>query len=58
MAYYMDDEFKKFISYEEDLRRRRVFEILYYCGLCKGKLKGLLGNIFILIKKYYLLINK
>ena len=50
MAYYTDDEFKKFISYEEDLRRRCVFEILYYCGLCKGKLKGLLGKIFILIK--------
>ena len=41
MAYYTYDEFKKFISYEEDLRWRCVFEILYYCGLRKGELKGL-----------------
>ena len=58
MVYYTYDEFKKFISYEEDLRMRCDFEILYYCGLYKGKLKGLLVKIFILIKKYYLLINK
>ncbi len=41
MAYYTYDEFKKFISYEEDLRWKCVFEILYYCGLRKGELKGL-----------------
>ena len=41
MAYNTYDEFKKFISYEEDLRWRCVFEILYYCGLRKGELKGL-----------------
>jgi len=35
------DEFKKFISYEEDLRWKCVFEILYYCGLRKRELKGL-----------------
>lgn len=35
------DEFKKFISYEDDLRWKCVFEILYYCGLHKGELKGL-----------------
>lgn len=33
------DEFKKFISYEEDLRWKCVFEILYYCGLRKCELK-------------------
>ena len=32
---------KKFISYEEDIRWKRVFEILYYCGLRKRELKGL-----------------
>ena len=58
MSYYTYDEFKKFISYEEDLRWRCVFEILYYCVLRKGELNDLLGKIFILIKKYYLLINK
>ena len=31
-----NDEFKKFISNEEDLRWKCVFEILYYCGLRKG----------------------
>ena len=41
MAYYTYDEFKKFISYEGDLRWKCVFEILYYCGLRKGELKGL-----------------
>lgn len=41
MAYYTYDEFKKFISYEENLRWRCVFKILYYCGLRKGELKGL-----------------
>lgn len=41
IAYYTYDKFKKFISYEEDIRRRCVFEILYYCGLCKGELKSL-----------------
>ena len=41
MAYYTYDEFKKFISYEEDLRWKCVFEILYYCGLRKGELKEL-----------------
>ena len=41
MSYYTYDEFKKFISYEEDLRWKCVFKILYYCGLRKGELKGL-----------------
>ena len=41
MSYYTYDKFKKFISYEEDLRWKCVFEILYYCGLRKGELKGL-----------------
>lgn len=41
MAYYTYDKFKKFISYEEDLRWKCVFKILYYCGLRKGELKGL-----------------
>lgn len=31
----------KDIFYEEDLKWKCVFEILYYCGLRKGELKGL-----------------
>ena len=49
---------KKFISYEEDLRWKCVFEILYYCGLRKGELKGLTWKDIYFNKKYYLLINK
>ena len=41
MKYYTLPEFKKFISEEEDLKYRVIFEILYYCGLRKGELKGL-----------------
>lgn len=41
MTYYTHDEFKKFISYEEDLRWKCVFEILYYCRLRKDELKDL-----------------
>ena len=36
MSYYNYEEFKKFISYEDDLRWKCVFEIFYYCGLRKG----------------------
>ena len=57
MAYYTYDEFKRFISNEEGLKWKSVFEILY-CRLRKGKLKGLTWKDIILIKKYYLLINK
>ena len=35
------DEFKKFISIEEDIRWVCIFEILYYCGLRRGELRGL-----------------
>lgn len=41
MVYYTHDKFKKFIFYEEDLRWKCVFEILYYYELRKGELKGL-----------------
>ena len=41
MSYYTYEEFKHFISFEDDLRWECVFEILYYCGLRKGELKAL-----------------
>ena len=41
MSYYTYEEFKHFISFEDDLRWKCVFEILYYCGLRKGELKAL-----------------
>lgn len=58
MAYYAYDKIKKFISYEEDIRWKCVFEILHYCGLRKGELKGLTWKDIYFDKKYYLLINK
>ena len=35
------EEFKQFISVENDLKWRCIFEIFYYCGLRKGELRGL-----------------
>lgn len=51
MAYYTYEEFKKFISYEENLRWRCVFEILYYSELRKGELKGLIWKDIYFDKK-------
>ena len=41
MDYYTYEEFKKFIACEDDLKFICVFEILYYCGLRRGELRGL-----------------
>jgi len=41
MSYYTYEDFKKFISYAQDLKTKVTFEILYYCGLRKGELKAL-----------------
>ena len=57
MLYYNYDEFKKFISFEPDLRWRCTFEILYYCGLRKGELKGLTWRD-IYFEKRVLSVNK
>lgn len=57
MAYYTYDEVKMFISYEEDLRWKCVFEILYYCGLRKAELKDLTWKDIYLDKKI-LSVNK
>ena len=57
IVYYTYDEFKKFISYEEDLRWKCVFEILYFCGLLKEELKGLTWKDIYFDKKV-LSINK
>lgn len=41
MEFYTYDEFKQFISVEEDLKFRTLFETLYFCGLRRGELRGL-----------------
>lgn len=46
MMYFTYDQFKKFLSVEDDLKYRTIYEILYYCGSRRGKLRGLtLKNI-------------
>lgn len=39
--FYTYDEFKQFISVEKDLKWKCIFEILYYCGIRRGELRGL-----------------
>lgn len=39
--YYTYEEFKQFISVEENLKYKVAFEILYYCGLRRGELLAL-----------------
>lgn len=41
MDFYTFDEFKKFLSYENDIKWKALFETLYYCGLRRGELRGL-----------------
>ena len=39
--FFTYEEFKQFLSVETDIKWIGIFEILYYCGLRKGELKGL-----------------
>lgn len=41
MMYFTYEQFKKFLSVEDDLKYRTMYEILYYCGLRRGELRGL-----------------
>lgn len=41
MKFYTHSEFLKFIKEEDDLKFICTFEILYYCGLRRGELRGL-----------------
>ena len=41
MQYYTYEEFKQFISCEDDLMFKTLFEVLYYCGLRRGEIRGL-----------------
>jgi len=44
MQFYTFEEFKKFLSNEEDLMYRCLWQILYYCGLRRGEARGLQWN--------------
>lgn len=41
MLYFTYDKFKQFLSIQNNLKHRVMFEILYYCGLRKDELRGL-----------------
>ncbi|HHX71161.1 MAG TPA: site-specific integrase [Gallicola sp.] len=44
MLFYTPDEFHKFLSVEDNLVFRCVFQTLFYCGLRNGELRGLTWN--------------
>ena len=45
------DQWKQFISVETNLQSKVMFEILYYCGLRKGELRGLTWRNVDLVNK-------
>ena len=51
MMYFTYDEWKQFISVETELQKKVMFEILYYCGLRKGELRGLTWRNIDLVNK-------
>lgn len=44
MDFWIHEEFKKFISVENDLMYRTFFKVVYYCGLRKGEARALDWN--------------
>ena len=44
MDFWTHEEFKKFISVEDDLMYRTFFKVVYYCGLRKGEVRALDWN--------------
>ena len=51
MMYFTYDQWKQFISVETNLQSKVMFEILYYCGLRKGELRGLTWRNVDLVNK-------
>lgn len=41
MLYFTYDKFQKFLSVEKDIKFRCAWQLLYYCGLRIGELKGI-----------------
>lgn len=41
MQFFTYDEFQQFLSVEKDIKFRCAFQLLYYCGLRIGELKGI-----------------
>ena len=57
MQFYTFEEFVKFISVEDDIRYKCIFETAYYCGLRHGELRGLTWND-IDFDKHLMMVNK
>ena len=53
MQFYTYEEFKKFLRVEKDLKFRTLFETLYFCGLRRGELRGLIWKPLTLKTKNY-----
>ncbi len=51
MMYFTYEQWKQFISVENNLQSKVMFEILYYCGLRKGELRGLTWRNVDLVNK-------
>lgn len=51
MQYFTYEQFKHFLSVEPVLQNRVMFEILYYCRLRKGELRGLTWSNIYFAKK-------
>lgn len=51
MMYFTYEQWKQFISVETNLQSKVMFEILYYCGLRKGELRGLTWENIDLVNK-------
>lgn len=41
MQFYTWEEFKQFLSVIDDIKWKSLFEVLYFCGLRRGELRGL-----------------
>lgn len=41
MQFYAWEEFKQFLSVIDDIKWKSLFEVLYFCGLRRGELRGL-----------------
>lgn len=41
MKFYIWEEFKQFVSVIDDIKWKALFEVLFFCGLRKGELRGL-----------------
>ena len=44
MLFFTFDEFQQFLSVEDDLKFKCLYETLYYCGLRRGEARGITWN--------------